>query len=159
MRRSRLLAGVEARSADVVSRSMYPYGSATQILRPLGAERVAEACSLPEKRVRRMMRQSGLWFGHTEGRRLVALADRVVAGGRVTPGCSVEPGFDFRALLAALHAAGWGDAALERRTGIPLYCLSNWATGARSPSYIGGEVLLRWAGELLPDAETPSPVE
>lgn len=142
-----------------MDRAMFPFGSATQILKPLGAARVAEACSLPLGRVRRLFGGGGLWFGHTEGRRLVRACDLVTEGEALSPGAAAVEPVDFRALLAALHAAGWRDAAIERRTGLPFYCLSNWTRGARSPSYIGGEVLLRWAGELLPDAETPSPIE
>ena len=37
MRRKRLIAGVEERKVDAVERAMYPVGSATRILKPLGA--------------------------------------------------------------------------------------------------------------------------
>ena len=100
---------------------------------------------------------------HVEARRIVACADLVLDGHVPAPGELVEavPPVDFKAaLVLALRARGYTWTQIGRRCGMGVYSLSHWASGRRSPSWLGGELLLhawQWAasGEW-PPASLPS---
>ena len=118
-------------------RIMYAFGVSLCVLEPMGAPALALAC------------------GQT--RRYVACADLVLAGHVPAPGELVEaaPPADFKALVLALRARGYTWTQIGRRCGMGVYSLSHWASGRRSPSWLGGRELLLHAWQWAASGEWP----
>ena len=147
---------------------MYAYGVSQRAVGSMEARALAAACGLPLRRAKACVRGGGsAWLPHVQARRIVACGDRVLAGAAPGPGELVEavPAVDFKALLAALRARGYPPAQVARRLGLGLYSMSHWASGRRSPSWLGGELLLHawawaqapgeWAPASAPDPDAP----
>lgn len=144
-------------------RIMRALGASLSAVEPMGAPALALACGQTRRRAKACLRRAvRLSLPHVEARRIVACGDLVLAGHVPAPGDLVEavPPVDFKALVLALRARGYTWTQIGRRCGMGVYSLSHWASGRRSPSWLGGELLLhawQWAasGEW-PPASLPS---
>ena len=153
-------------------RILYAYGTSQRALMdgPLDARALAAACGLELRRAKACLRGCGSpWAPHVEARRIVECGDRVLAGRVPGPGELVQavPAVDFKALVLALGARGYTWTQIGRRLGMGVYTLSHWASGRRSPSWLGGELLLHawhsastpgeWPPAAPPAAQAPDP--
>lgn len=83
----------------------------------------------------------------------------MLAGHEPRPGELVEavPAVDFKTLVLALGARGYTWTQIGGRFGMAVYSLSHWSSGRRSPSWLGGELLLHaWRSATTPGEWPPA---